>query len=185
MKRATSAPSPHATPVGGILAGLAAAFLLSGCPSPLEPGTGAPPSRYSGMPGQGPGMMMGGPGMMGRSSFQRHRQAMMAGVPAPYQGLSDPLPTTQAVVAAGKELYAANCASCHGTPGEGNGPAAAGLSPPPANLQALMHSPLAQDDYLMWAISAGGAEYGTGMPAFKDALAADARWKIIRYLRTL
>ena len=42
-----------------------------------------------------------------------------------------------------------------------------------------------RDDYLMWAIGAGGAAFGTGMPAFKDALAEDARWKIIRYLRTL
>jgi mono/diheme cytochrome c family protein len=37
----------------------------------------------------------------------------------------------------------------------------------------------------MWAISAGGAAYGTGMPAFKDSLPEDARWKIIRYLQTL
>lgn len=129
--------------------------------------------------------MMGGPGTMGGTNMQRRRQAMMGGVPAPYGGLTDPLPYTAATVAVGKGLYAANCATCHGASGEGDGPAAAGLSPPPANLRALAHSPMGRDDYLMWAIGAGGAAYGTGMPAFKDSLPEDARWQIVRYLRTL
>ncbi len=128
---------------------------------------------------------MGGPGMMGRASMRRRHQAMMAGVPAPYRGLTDPLPTTAAVVAAGRTLYATHCALCHGALGEGNGPAGSSLSPRPANLRALVRSPIGRDDYLMWAISAGGAEYGTPMPAFEDTLAEEARWKIIRYLRTL
>lgn len=44
---------------------------------------------------------------------------------------------------------------------------------------------MVRDNYLMWAIGAGGAEFGTGMPAFEDALTADTCWKIDRYLRTL
>ena len=127
--------------------------------------------------------------MMGHASMQRRRQAMMAGVPVPYRGMLDPLPGSPAVIAAGKDSYSVHCAVCHGSGGEGggegDGAAGAALSPAPANLRALLHSPMARDDYLMWAISAGGAEFGTGMPTFKNVLPEDARWKIIRYLRTL
>jgi mono/diheme cytochrome c family protein len=59
------------------------------------------------------------------------------------------------------------------------------MSPPPANLRWLMSRPIASDGYLMWAISEGGAGLGTAMPAFKDALDENDRWKIIRYLQTL
>jgi mono/diheme cytochrome c family protein len=37
----------------------------------------------------------------------------------------------------GKEMYMAYCASCHGTDGKGNGPAAAALKTPPADLTQL------------------------------------------------
>ena len=37
-------------------------------------------------------------------------------------------------VAAGKKLYASNCASCHGETGQGDGRAGKTLTPPPANL---------------------------------------------------
>ncbi len=37
----------------------------------------------------------------------------------------------------GKEMYVAYCASCHGTEGTGNGPAAPALKTPPADLTQL------------------------------------------------
>jgi mono/diheme cytochrome c family protein len=37
----------------------------------------------------------------------------------------------------GKEMYTAYCASCHGPQGKGNGPAAAALKMPPADLTLL------------------------------------------------
>jgi mono/diheme cytochrome c family protein len=36
--------------------------------------------------------------------------------------------------ASGQAIYAANCATCHGEGGRGDGPAAVGLEPPPADL---------------------------------------------------
>jgi len=205
MKRTTSASSitnSGATTRLAVLVLLATGLTLPGCVSRPESGSGAPPGTVVGVPGRDAAMMggygmMGGPGMMGaygmvggrgpvgQPDAQRRRQATTAGVPAPYRRVQDPLPNTAAIVAAGKNLYAANCSACHGAHGEGDGPAASGLSPAPANLRALAHSPMGRDDYLMWAISAGGAAYGTAMPAFKDSLPEDARWKIIRYLQTL
>jgi mono/diheme cytochrome c family protein len=104
----------------------------------------------------------------------RHREAMMNGIPSDYAGLRNPLPASADVIAA-----------CHGSNGAGDGPAATGMSPPPANLRWTVQRPIGTDGYLMWAISDGGAQLGTGMPAFAGALSERDRWRIIRYLRTL
>jgi mono/diheme cytochrome c family protein len=46
-----------------------------------------------------------------------------------------PAPVTSP--ASGKEMFNAYCATCHGTDGKGNGPAAAALKSPPADLTML------------------------------------------------
>ncbi len=123
-------------------------------------------------------------GMMGQS-MARHRMAMMGGIPAAYRRLSNPLPATPEVLAQGERIYSANCVTCHGQSGAGDGPAGAGLSPPPADLRGLVRMPTASDGYLMWTISEGGADLGTAMPAFKATLGKGERWQIVHYLRTL
>ena len=100
------------------------------------------------------------------------------------RGLTDPLPANRPTVAAGAHLYRTHCTACHGPGGAGNGPAAAALSPPPANLTWLMRLPIASDGYLMWTISDGGAALGSAMPAFKPALSDTERWQLVRYLQT-
>lgn len=143
------------------------------------------------MRGGGVGHMMGGPnarsrhGMMMGSSTRRHHVAVMGGIPPAYEGLRDPLSPSPKVIAAGKALYLANCAVCHGDDGAGDGPAATGMSPPPVDLRWLVRRPMAGDGYLMWAISEGGGALGTAMPAFRDTLVAADRWRIITFLRTL
>lgn len=149
-------------------------------------GTAAGPMRSDGRAmGMGHGMMRGYPGGMMGSSMQRHRWAMMGGIPVAYRGLRNPLPPDPPILSEGRSLYQANCAACHGESGLGDGPAAAGLSPPPANLQWTLARPMASDGYLMWAISEGGSGLGTPMPAFKDTLSETDRWKIIRFLRSM
>lgn len=178
-----------------LLVTAAVVAVLSACAGPRWMGRGPPRSsagtvpggpggmmRGSGMRGYGPGMGGYGNAMMGGSTL-RHRQVMTDGVPSAYARLRDPLPATRDVIAAGDALYAANCAACHGNRGEGDGPAAAGMSPPPANLRWALQRPIAGDGYLMSTISEGGGQLGTAMPAFKDALDETERWKLIRFLR--
>lgn len=137
------------------------------------------------MGGHGSGMMgrgMGG-GMMGPGSVRDHA-AMMGGVPAPYAGRSNPLPRTSATVERGAEVYAANCASCHGPTGFGDGPAGLTLSPRPANLAWLSRMPMSNwDPFMFWTVSEGGSQFGSAMPSFKDSLSDQDRWAVIAYVQ--
>ncbi len=47
------------------------------------------------------------------------------------------VPAPHVSAASGKEMYVAYCASCHGLNGTGDGPAAAAMKTPPANLTLL------------------------------------------------
>jgi mono/diheme cytochrome c family protein len=145
---------------------------------------GAPPWRSccGARPWPQGGGMMGG-GMMG-GSMQRHRVAMMGGVPEPYTNASDPLPRTAATVERGAAIYAANCAMCHGATGLGDGPAAQNMDPQPANLAWLSNMPMSRwDPFMYWTVAEGGARFGTGMPAFKGSLAKDDIWAAIAYIQ--
>lgn len=44
---------------------------------------------------------------------------------------------TEVVAVQGRDLFLRHCASCHGVGGKGDGPAAAALQPPPADLTRL------------------------------------------------
>ncbi len=81
----------------------------------------------------------------------------------------------------GEGIFAENCQTCHGPEGLGDGPAAAGLTPPPANLaeHVLLHS----DKELFNVVSVGVPE--TAMPPFGHLLNEEDRWHLINYLRVL
>jgi copper transport protein len=94
---------------------------------------------------------------------------------------SNPFPPTVASVQEGQRLYAERCASCHGPSGRGNGPLAAGLRPPPADL--VMHAPLHADRDLFQTIRDGIA--GTAMVPFGGHMPEEEIWHTINYLKTL
>lgn len=52
----------------------------------------------------------------------------------PAGGADDPAGAGGGGTASGLAVYSANCATCHGETGLGDGPAAVGLEPPPADL---------------------------------------------------
>ena len=87
-----------------------------------------------------------------------------------------------AAVVRGDALFSQNCAVCHGAGARGDGPGAASLTRPPANLttgHALGHS---DDDYAYWIEN--GIE-GTDMPAFGDKLEDGEIRDVVAYVRSL
>lgn len=128
-------------------------------------------------------MGMDGMGMM-KHSIKRHRHFMMNRISEQYRNLENPVPKTEKNIQEGGKLYKANCASCHGVQGLGDGPAGKQLNPPPSDIASIMRMPMmATDPYLFWTISDGGTELRTPMPAFKETFSPDEIWKIILYLR--
>lgn len=109
-------------------------------------------------------------------------QLVAAGV-ARRLGVSlDETPATMPGVARGATVYRANCASCHGNLGLGDGPAAAGLSPRPANLADTALRSASPLDYYR-RITIGVA--GTAMPSFESRLSAEDRWAAAVYASLL
>jgi copper transport protein len=94
--------------------------------------------------------------------------------------LINPFPPTADSLETGQRLYGANCQSCHGVAGRGDGPQAAGLDPPPADL--VTHVPLHPDGALFGYIQNGIP--GTAMPALGDKLTNEEIWHIVNYIRT-
>jgi mono/diheme cytochrome c family protein len=113
----------------------------------------------------------------------RHRAFLEDGVPMAYRGAHNPLAGSAEAVRAGGAIYAERCSPCHDPAGTGHGDAGLALYPSPALLAELVRMPDAVDEYLLWAISEGGAPFGTRMPAFKDVLTRDQIWQVIGYLR--
>lgn len=103
-------------------------------------------------------------------------------LPAEYAGKRNPL-AGAAAVAAGAELFRVNCASCHGEGGDGRGPAAPGLRPPPSDFRTGPVLASHSDAYLYYRVSIG--KPGTAMPSFHGVLDETERWQVIAYLRTL
>lgn len=105
--------------------------------------------------------------------------------PPEYDGLTNPLTRSEDTLAKGARLYQANCASCHGDTGQGDGPAGVSLEPRPANLAGNEAS--RSDAYLFWRISKGGMfePFSSMMPGWDSILREEQIWQVITYIREL
>jgi len=84
----------------------------------------------------------------------------------------------QAEVSRGGILFAANCASCHGSAGKGDGTASSSLLPKPANLTAARFS----DERLSSVLWNGVA--GSAMPPWRQLPTEDLR-ALVAYIQSL
>jgi mono/diheme cytochrome c family protein len=92
----------------------------------------------------------------------------------------NPIPADQKSIATGKDVYAKQCFSCHGSQGKGDGPASKDLNPRPHDLGAP-NVAAQSDGALFWKITEGKKP----MPSFEKLISEDDRWHVINYVRTL
>lgn len=98
--------------------------------------------------------------------------------PARAAAKKNPIPADAASIGRGKAVYTAECFTCHGPSGKGDGPQAAQLEKNPGNLTKLQgQSPGA----LFWKVSEGKKP----MPTFSTKLSEQQRWDVVNYIQTL
>ncbi|MBW3634456.1 MAG: CopD family protein, partial [Chloroflexi bacterium] len=174
---ASAAPNqiPQPPPLFG-LAGIAALVLLvlgiSGIAFALF---GSTPVFRKEAAGLGAAALVAGAVLLFQARLPEETAASIAASPG--QAALDP-----AAVVRGEALFAQNCTLCHGASGRGDGPGAASLARPPADLtfgHALPHS---DEDYAYWIEN--GIE-GTDMPAFGEELDEGEIRDVISYIRSL
>jgi len=91
--------------------------------------------------------------------------------------------STPEMVSKGAELYKANCSSCHGDNGDGNGIAGKGLNPVPRNFLSKDGWKNSASISGMWATLEEGIP-GSGMVAY-DYLPVLDRFALIHYIHSL
>ena len=92
----------------------------------------------------------------------------------------NPVPSNANTIALGQKLYTANCFTCHGENGKGDGPGAAALEKKPADLGACIKQNNESDGSLFWKISEGRSP----MVSWKGALSETQRWELVNYIKT-
>ena len=86
---------------------------------------------------------------------------------------------------AGKAVFTQNCAVCHGATGKGDGAAAAGLNPKPANFADPARQAAMTEARQLHIVNAGGAseKLSPTMPPFGDALTDQQIRDVVAYVR--
>ena len=93
----------------------------------------------------------------------------------------NPVPANANTIALGQKIYTANCFTCHGAEGKGDGPGGAALEKKPADLGACIKANNETDGSLFWKISEGRSP----MVSWKGALSETQRWELVNYIKTL
>lgn len=88
-------------------------------------------------------------------------------------------PTTTPDLVRGASLYSERCLACHGARGAGDGPAAAGLDPPPVAFSDLTRA-RQRSVFGLYQVITQGLD-GTAMTSFSDLSASD-RWALAFYV---
>ena len=111
--------------------------------------------------------------------------APAASAPAPA-----PTPPAAAVTpdaARGAALYVANCATCHGPRGDGDGPVAAALTPKPAKHHDGAYMNALSNEHLFKVVKEGGPSVGKSpMMAPWGGMLSDVQiWDVVAFVRSL
>jgi high-affinity iron transporter len=87
---------------------------------------------------------------------------------------------TPTLIETGRQVYEINCAACHGATGEGNGPVAFAVKPPPRNLVKDPFKAGDSVDQIFKTVSTGLPNTRmVGYPQIKEV----DRWALAYYVR--
>ena len=91
----------------------------------------------------------------------------------------NPVEPTAKSIDNGKALFQTHCAVCHGPRGRGDGPAATGLNPRPADL--AQSARMLHDGFVAGVITDGRG----AMPSFKAILTQSQIWDLTNFVKSL
>jgi mono/diheme cytochrome c family protein len=108
----------------------------------------------------------------------------------PYRVLEESDPEAFAArLAAGREVYYANCFYCHGDIMAGEGMFAHALNPIPTNFQDPGTIAMLREAFLFWRIAKGapglpeeGGPWASAMPAWENFLSEEEMWNVVMFL---
>lgn len=117
--------------------------------------------------------------------------AIAPGNPAAAEVAMEPVKPTPvaADLERGARLYERYCAQCHGTEGEGDGPAADYVYPRPRDFTLALYkvrstlSGQVPTDHDLFATISNGLP-GTSMPGWRRFLSDNERWQLVHYVKT-
>jgi mono/diheme cytochrome c family protein len=101
-----------------------------------------------------------------------------------WQGKTDPVPNNAQTLAAAKELFLKNCATCHGQEGKGDGPAGLALDPKPRDFTSGEFKYGSQDWQVMRTIWEG-VPPPSGMAKWDGRMSEKDAWTLVHYVKSL
>ncbi len=101
-------------------------------------------------------------------------------VPQEFKSLKNPLLPSESILSSARQIYADECAQCHGERGKGDGPEARTHTPLPADLTDAKRMATVTDGEIFYQITKGRRP----MPSFKRRLTQDQRWQLVLLVRS-
>jgi mono/diheme cytochrome c family protein len=94
----------------------------------------------------------------------------------------NPVPQTDQAVAKGREVYKAECATCHGDTGQNDGPGVKKIAAEMKQALLLTDPQVHEqsDGSLFWKITEGRGK----MPSTENELSEEERWQLVHFVRT-
>jgi high-affinity iron transporter len=104
-------------------------------------------------------------------------------IPATAVEEKNPLPVNPATLAGGKKLYLANCESCHGLLGKGDGADADPRYAETMDLTQAARAARNADGQVFYKIWNG--RLNPKMPAFSERMTKEQAWAVVAYVQSL
>jgi mono/diheme cytochrome c family protein len=124
--------------------------------------------------------LMGGTVFLMAATETKIQQKTEWVAPASADTIKNPLKGHADAIPAGKKIYTTYCVVCHGDKGRGDGVAASGLNPKPADHSGAKFQKQS-DGAIFWKLTNGRPP----MASYSKTLTVTQRWQVIEYMRTL